>query len=281
MVEKELIKVAMLGPEGSYSYEAAKKAFPKTNYLLESSIKSVFEKVENKKAEFGVVPIENSTDGSISATLDLLAEKNLTIAAELFLDIKHCFLSNEKNKSEIKRIFSHPQGFAQCRTWIEKNFPSAELVECQSTALAAKRASIEKFSAAIASESSAKSYSLKIIQKDIHDLKGNKTRFAVVSIPEKISPFSNNEKRVKMKTSLLFAVKNKPGSLFDAIKSFKEFNINMTKIESRPSKKNAWEYVFFVDVEGSITQHNILQALDELNNHCAFVKVFGSYGEIK
>jgi len=280
MTTKKDFKVALLGPEGSYTFEAAEKAFPGGNFLLLSSIKKVFDSVIEKKADFGVVPIENSTDGSITATLDLLSEKNLMIYAELLLDINHCFLSNETDFAKIDRIFSHPQGFAQCRSWIENNYPKCELIECGSTSEAAKKAFTQKGASAIASLASAKKYSLKIIEKGIQDLIVNKTRFAIFSLPEKINPFYLEENKSKYKVSLLFAVKDKPGSLFDAIKSFKEFGVNMTKIESRPSKRNVWEYVFFVDIEGKLDSSNVSNALDELNKHCEFVKVLGCYKEI-
>ncbi len=280
MDTKKDFKVALLGPEGSYTFEAAKRVFPNSEYLIQSSIKKVFDIISDKKADFGVVPIENSTDGSITATLDLFSEKNFMIYAQLLLDINHCFLSNEKDLSGIKKIFSHPQGFAQCRSWIEKNYPLCELIECGSTSLAAKRASMEKGCAAIASEAAAKNYSLKIVQKNIQDLSVNKTRFAVFSLAEKVNPFYESKNNSKYKVSLIFGVKDEPGSLFDAIKSFKEFGVNMTKIESRPSKKNPWEYVFFVDLEGKLDSSNVSNALDELSKHCAFVKVLGCYREI-
>ncbi len=280
MAEKNNFKVALLGPEGSYTFEAAEKVFPKGKYIFEPSIKKVFDSIIEKKADFGVVPIENSTDGSITTTLDLLSEKNLMIYAELLLDINHCFLSNEKNVKNIERIFSHPQGFAQCRAWVEKNYPKAELIECASTSLAAKKAFEQKASGAIASLASAKKYSLKVIENNIQDLAVNKTRFAVFALPQKVNPFYLEENKSKYKVSLLFAVKDTPGSLFDAIKSFKEFGVNMTKIESRPSKRNVWEYVFFVDIEGKLTFANVSNALDELSKHCEFVKVLGCYKEI-
>lgn len=280
MDEKNNFKVALLGPEGSYTCSAAKKAFLNNEYLLLPSIKKVFDTVSKNKADFGIVPIENSTDGSITATLDLLSEKDLMVYAEVFLDINHCFLSNENDLKNISKIFSHPQGFAQCRGWIEKNYSDAELIECASTSLAALRASKEDCSAAIASTDSAKKYSLKIVEKNIQDLAVNKTRFVIFSLPNKVNPFYACERKADYKISLLFGVKDEPGSLFDAIKSFKEFGVNMTKIESRPSKKNAWEYVFFVDISGELKSSNISNALDELCRHCEFVKVLGCYREI-
>ncbi|MFA6268342.1 MAG: prephenate dehydratase [archaeon] len=270
------IRVAFLGPESSFSNDAAKKAFPADSLIAVESIKKVFDFVEASKADFGVIPLENSIEGSVTQTLDVLAATNLIIVGELFLQIKQCLLSKGK-KETITKIFSHPQGFAQCRNYLLKNFPNVELIECASTARAAEKASFEINSAAIASKSAAKKFNLDILEEDVHDLENNKTKFAIITILQKAKSFLLKSSSTKFKTSIVFGVKDSPGSLFEAIKSFKDFGVNMTKIESRPSKKNAWEYVFFIDIEGSTNEKKVISALEGLNAHCAFVKVLGSY----
>jgi chorismate mutase/prephenate dehydratase len=270
------MRVAFLGPESSFSNEAAKKAFPQASLVGVESIKKVFEFVESARADFGIIPLENSIEGSVTSTLDALAATKLVIVGELFLKINQCMLSKEP-KSKITKIFSHPQGFAQCRTWLTENFPNAELIECASTAKAAQKASVETSSGAIASKSAAEKFGLKILQEEVHDLEDNKTRFAIITTGKNAETFLLNPLSSKFKTSILFGIKDKPGSLFDAIKSFKDFGVNMTKIESRPSKKNAWEYVFFIDISGRAKDKPVISALQELEKHCEFVRILGSY----
>jgi chorismate mutase/prephenate dehydratase len=278
-VQNKMLKIAFLGPSASFSNDAAARVFPEDELVPAGTIKEVFEFVDLSKTDFGVIPLENSTEGSVTQTLDMLAGTKLFIIGEVFLKIKQCLLSNE-SASKIKKIYSHPQGFAQCREWLSNNYPKAELIECSSTAKAAEKAASEKYSGAIASESAAKKFGLLILKENIQDSVENRTRFGVLArdIEAKISSSSNSP---KTKTSILFGVKHAPGSLFDAIKSFKDFGVNMTKIESRPSKKNAWEYVFFVDVEGFVNDKNVALAMAELKKHCEFVKILGSYSRIE
>ncbi|VVB75653.1 Prephenate dehydratase [uncultured archaeon] len=275
------MRVAFLGPQASFSHEAALKVFPKEELVAVDSIQSVFTHVSNIVVDAGIIPLENSTEGSVTSTLDALTDTKLMICAELLLDIRQCFLSNEKERGAIKRIYSHPQGFAQCRKWIEQNFPNAELVECSSTAKAAQRASKEAGCAAIASETASAKFSIALMEKNINDISSNKTRFVVLMQREAAKSFAAAHKGPKPKTSIIFAVKDKSGMLFEAIKSFKEFGVNMTKIESRPSKRNPWEYIFFVDLDGMVGEGKIDSALLELNNHCEFVKILGSYYRIE
>lgn len=270
-----------MGPQASFSHEAALKVFPNEELVPVDIIQNVFTHVSNTIVDAGIIPLENSTEGSVTSTLDSLADTKLMICAEILLDIRQCFLSNEKDKSAIKRIYSHPQGFAQCRKWIENNYPNAELVESSSTAKAAERASKESNCAAIASETASVKFSIALVEKNINDISSNKTRFVVLMQRDSAKTFVGMNRGTKPKTSILFAVKDKPGSLFDAIKSFKEFGVNMSKIESRPSKRNPWEYVFFVDIDGMVGEGKIDSALLELNNHCEFVKVLGSYYRIE
>jgi len=265
------MKVAFLGPKTSFSHEAVLKVFPKADLLEVHSIPSVFSSVESKEADFGIVPLENSTEGSVNATLDLLIQSDLKISGELFVDVAHCLLS--KQGSSITRIYSHPQAFAQCQQWLQKNCPKAELADSSSTASAAELASREPGSAAIASKASAKEFGLGVVAKNIQDLGFNKTRFIVLG-------FKEAKPNPKNKTAMVFSAKNKPGALFDALKSFKVYDVNLTKLESRPSKKGNWEYLFFVEFDGDLTEARIQKALAELKEHTDFEKAFGSYPKI-
>jgi len=271
------MKVYFLGPKSSFSNEAAKRFFLDEELVPVESIKKVFQSTEKAPSDAGVIPLENSIEGSVTATLDILAQTNLLIAAELFLDINQCILSNEKSFSSIKRIYSHPQGFAQCREFLEQNIPAAELIASSSTARAAEKAAKEMGSGAIASEAAGKEFSLNILQKSIQDSKTNKTRFAVIAKSKTAKELFKRFTGEKPKTSLLFGTKHEPGALFSALEAFKRHGVNMSKIESRPSRKKDWEYVFFVDIEGAIGEKNIDSALNELKEHCEFLKVLGSY----
>lgn len=261
--------VAYLGPQTSFSHEAALIAFPKLNLVEKKNILEVFESIEKKECEIGVVPIENSTGGSVPFTLDELVKGKFFINKEFFIEIKQCLLGNE-NLKNMKKIYSHPQGFAQCSNWLKKNAKGIELIETESTSKAAELACKEKFAGAIASKLAAKKFGLKIIENNINDDKENSTRFIVISQ-------NKNEEKIGKKTSIIFGVKNKPGSLFNAIESFKTFGVNMTKIESRPSKKKKWEYLFFVDFDGNTTENRVKKAIEELTKHCAEIIILGSY----
>lgn len=265
----ETKKVAYLGPESSFSSEAAEKLFSNANFLPKKSIQDVFQALDNKEADFGVVPIENSSGGSISFTLDELVQGEYFINSEIYLEITQCFLSNSK-KEEIKKIYSHPQGFAQCKKWIMNNYPKAELIEVTSTSKAAEIASKEKNSAAIASESSSKKFNIKILSKNITDFDENTTRFISVSK-------NANDPKEKKKTSIIFGVKDVPGSLFNSLEAFKLYKLNMTKIESRPSKKKVWEYLFFVEFEGNFSESKVQKAINQIKENSIELKSLGSY----
>ncbi len=263
------MKVAFLGPETSFSHEAALKAFPEANLVEMHSIQNIFYAVSDGKADFGVVPIENSTEGSVTTTLDLLLSNNLLIQKEVFVDVNHCLIATPETV-KIKKIYSHPQAFAQCQQWLWKNYAGTELVGTSSTASGASHAKEDRNSAAIASKNTAKHFGLKILAENIQDLDFNQTRFTVVG--KKLAEPSKTNK-----TTLFFAVKDRPGALFDCLKGFKDFGVNLTRLESRPSKKSAWDYVFFVEFEGDLSEERVKGALAELETHTKFVKVFGSY----
>jgi chorismate mutase/prephenate dehydratase len=264
------LKIAYLGPEASFTHLAALKRFgSQVEFVSCDSIADVFLEVERDSADFGVVPIENSIEGAVSHTLDMFVDSDLKICAQIILDVSHNLLGNYP-KPKIKRIYSNPQVFGQCRIWIQENLPHAEKIEVSSTTRAAQIAAREKYSACIASLLAAKIYKLRVIASDIEDSPHNITRFLVIG-KTSVGPTSHD------KTSILFSIKDRIGALHEMLVPFKKYRINLTKIESRPSKKRAWDYYFFVDLEGHCNNPKIKKALDELDNKCKFLKVLGSY----
>ncbi|MDP1759499.1 MAG: prephenate dehydratase, partial [Thermodesulfovibrionales bacterium] len=259
------------GPVATFTHLAAIRHFGSSaGFVPVESIKSVFEAVESGKAEFGVVPIENSTEGVVSYTLDMFMDYDLKITAEVMLEISHNLLSLTGSKKDIKKIYSHPQPTAQCRGWLERNLPNVEIVEATSTAKAAELASKDPSSAAIASELAAKIYSLNFVERNIEDNKHNYTRFLIIS--KNITP-----KTGKDKTSIMFSIKDKPGALYDILQPIKKAKINLTKLESRPSRRKAWEYIFFVDMEGHIEDKKVKKAIENIKDGCLYLKFHGSY----
>ena len=268
-LEKNL-RVAYFGSPASFTHLAALKIFAKkTVFLPARTIADVFASVEKKEADFGVVPIENSTEGVISYTLDTFLDSDLKISAEVMLQISHYLLSKGKLK-DIKKVYSHPQAIAQCRHWLEGNLPEAKIVEVESTAKAAELAEKEAKTAAIASDVAASLYHLNIIAKHIEDSSRNLTRFLVLG--REFSKRSGQDK-----TSVLFSIKDRVGALYDMLTPFRKHHINLTKIESRPTKRKAWEYIFFVDLLGYKDDREVKKALQELEEQCLFLKIFGSY----
>jgi chorismate mutase/prephenate dehydratase len=265
------IKVAYLGPEGTFTHLAAMKKFgEKAKYIPVKTIDEVFREVEKKRVDYGVVPVENSIEGIVTHTLDVFLESDLKIISEISLEIHHYLLSKENSLDKIKKIYSHPQAIAQCRNWIGENLPEAEIFETESTISAVKKVMKEKNAAAIASEIASSMYNLNIIAERIEDFRENITRFLVIG-----SDFA--EKTGNDKTSILFSIKDRVGALHDILSYFKEENINLTKIESRPSKKKAWEYVFFVDFIGHKDDINVKRALNNVEKVSVFLKILGSY----
>ncbi|MDI6800812.1 MAG: prephenate dehydratase [Thermodesulfovibrionales bacterium] len=268
---EEPLKVAYFGPEGTFTNLAALRHFGSSaKYIPIEGIKGVFDAVEGGKADYGVVPIENSNEGVVSYTLDMFMDYDLKIYAEVMLEVSHNLLSKSGDRSIIKRIYSFPQATAQCRVWLESNMPHIPIVESTSTARAAELASSDEDGAAIASELAARLYDLQFIERHIEDNKNNYTRFLVIA---KNYP----SKSGKDKTSILFSVKDKPSALYEVLLPFRKAKINLTKIESRPSKKRAWEYIFFVDMEGHIEDKKVKKAIDEIRDACLYLKNLGSY----
>ena len=265
-----MVKVGYLGPEGTFTHLAAIRKFgSRSQFLSCDSIREVFEHVERAEVDYGVVPIENSIEGAVTYTLDMFLESSLKICAEVFLNVFHSLLRASETK-RLLRIYSHPQVFSQCRRWIISQYPNAQLIPTSTTAKAAQMAKKDRESACIGNHVLAAIYGLKEIRKHIEDSPSNVTRFLVISKNDSLPSTYD-------KTSILFFIKDKVGALHDALNSFKRNGINLTKIESRPSKKRPWEYYFFVDFEGHRENKNVSNALKSLEKKCAFLKILGSY----
>ena len=264
------LTVAYLGPEATFTHLAALKRFgSQIKYIACNSIGGVFLEVERDTADYGVVPIENSVEGAITHTLDMFVDSELKICAQVILDISHNLLANCA-KERIKQLYSNPQVFGQCNIWLQNNLPLVDKIEVSSTTRAAQLAAREKNSACIASLLAAKIYKLKVIARDIEDSPHNITRFLVIGKTD--VPQTDEDK-----TSVMFSIKDSVGALHDMLMPFKKYRINLTKIESRPSKKKAWDYYFFVDLEGHRDEPRVKKALLELENKCKFLKILGSY----
>jgi len=266
------LSIAYLGPESTWTHQAAIKKFGHSvSYAPQPNISDVFDQVARRAASYGVVPIENSTDGAVFHTLDLFVESPLHICAQILLRIEHGLLAAIP-REEIRTLYSHPQALGQCRGWISKHFPSADLIEVSSTTRAAQiaRDHAAEGAAAIGSPLAAEMYGLALLEESIQDRATNTTRFLVIG--EKTCPATGNDR-----TSILFVIHDRPGSLVKALQAFDQFQINMSKIESRPSKRKDWEYIFYVDLAGHCEDAKVADALAELANHCSLVKLLGSY----
>ncbi len=264
------LTIAYLGPEASFTHEAARKRFGSSaEYLPCLNISDVFSAVEKKQADYGVVPVENSIEGAVTYTLDMLIDTDLKIYSQVMLEISHNLLANCR-KEEIRVIYSHPIVFGQCRMWLEANMPGVQLREVPSTTFAVQMAKKEPYAGAIASLLASKTYGLKVLARGIEDFSHNVTRFLVIG--EEIA-----EPTGKDKTSIVFSVKDEVGALHHMLLPFKKYGINLTKIESRPSKRKAWDYYFFVDLEGHIREERVRKALEAVEKRSKFLKILGSY----
>ena len=269
-LEKEL-SVAFLGPLGTFSEEAANKQFGGLSAPIQcSSIDEVFRQVETGQANYGVVPVENSTEGAVGRTLDLLMQTSLKICGEIELAVHHNLLSKHDNLTEIKKIYSHAQSLAQCHEWLNKNLPNVERESVVSNAEAAKLASKGNNTAAIASKRAAELFGLNILAENVEDDPKNTTRFLVLSQHD-VAPSG------KDKTSLVMATKNVPGAMLALLEPLSRHNVSMTKFESRPSKIGMWEYVFFMDIEGHFHDAKVKAVIAELETRASFLKLLGSY----
>ena len=262
--------IAYLGPEATFTHQAAIRRFGSSlRYSAQKTVADVFSEVTKNRADYGVVPVENSTEGVVTHTLDMFVDSDLKIVAQIILPIQHCLVSNYK-RDEIKKLYSHPQTLGQCRGWIQMHLPNAEIIETSSNARSAELAAKEKGSAAITGTLAAERYGLRILESDIQDNSANATRFLVLG--RQCSPPTGRDR-----TSIMLSVSHEVGALHKALAAFRRFKLNMTKIESRPNKRKAWEYYFFVDCEGHRDDRKVARAIEELQKHCNFAKVLGSY----
>jgi chorismate mutase / prephenate dehydratase len=270
---ERVARVSFLGPEHTYSHEAARGRFGSSaEFVPEPSIAAVFQAIENGRADFGVAPVENSTEGSVTLTLDLLIDTQLVIIGEILMPIRHALLSRDGDPSLIRRIVSHQQSLAQCRGYLNTNFPDCALEPVASNALGARVAAEDPSCAAIASVGAAAAYALKVIAENIQDLAQNTTRFLVIGK----RPVHRSGRD---KTTILFAVPDRVGALSQVLSVFAQNRINMAKIESRPLRGRPWEYLFFVDLKGHRDDPRIKKALSALERRTLFLKVLGSYPE--
>lgn len=264
------IAIAYLGPEGTWTHQAAREKFgASVSYLPESDIGDVFNEVARRHADYGVVPVENSTEGAVNHTLDMFMESDLKICAQILLRIDNHLIGNGRRES-IARIYSHPQVFGQCRAWLQREMPAVELIEVSSTTRAAERAARETDGAALAGRMAAEVYRLSILQRSVQDDPHNTTRFLVIG--QQSCPRTGNDR-----TSLMFGLRDEPGALFAALQPFDQFKLNLNKIESRPSRRKSWEYFFFVDVEGHQDDEAVQTVVNALKKSCSVVKILGSY----
>jgi chorismate mutase/prephenate dehydratase len=265
------LKVAFLGPEATFTHMAARTRFGlSARYVPAATVAGVFAEVDKGTADLGVVPIENSTEGVVNSTLDVLIDSELSITAEIATEVSHCLLTRSGTLDGVQKIYSHPQALAQCRHWLSQNLPNVAQIEVASTALAARLTRDDPVAAAVASELAGQLYDLKIARKKIEDEVRNVTRFLVIG--REPAPATGRDK-----TSILFSLKDAAGVLFRVLQPLADAGLNLSRIESRPSRKKLWDYVFFIDVDGHMSEPGVQSALEALGSRCEFVKVLGSY----
>jgi chorismate mutase / prephenate dehydratase len=264
-------RVAHLGPPATFTHLAALRQFGgRAEYLPLRTIHDVFTEVEHGRAEVGVVPVENSTEGAVNHTLDRLIDSELLICGEIQLEVHHYLLSRAQDLAEVKQVLSHPQALAQCREWLDRHLPHAQAVEVPSTSLAAERAVEDPTVAAISSELAGEIYHLPVLRDRIEDLAQNVTRFLVIG-RRPVGPTGRD------KTSILLSIKDEVGALYRILEPLAAARVSLTKIESRPTRRRPWEYVFFVDFQAHQADAVAQQALAALRERCLFLKVLGSY----
>ncbi len=270
-LEKKLV-IGYLGPEATFTHQAAIKNFGNSlTYKPLNSIGEVFDEVERGDCDYGVVPIENSTEGAVFHSLDMLVDTDLTIIAQVHLASRHCLISRH-SLDEIEIVLSKDQALGQCREWLRRNLPTAQLVPVGSTSLAVERAKDETKAAAIAGALAAELRGMPVLAEGVQDNKDNVTRFLVIG-----RQASARREEVSYKTSVVLSVKDRVGALQEALAPFSDRNLNLSKIESRPSRRKAWDYYFFVDFLGHREDSLVSEALRELETNCPFIKCLGSY----
>ncbi|BCN93347.1 chorismate mutase [Thiomicrorhabdus immobilis] len=265
------VSVAYLGPEGSYSHASVIKQFGSSAQAVAvSTIEEVFATVEKGEANYGIVPVENSSEGVVKSSQNELIKTKLKISGEVELPIHHCLMSKSVSHESIKKVVAHQQALGQCEAWLKNNLPWAEIEAVESNALAAKMAQADETLAAIASEQAAQLYQLIILDANIEDYKDNTTKFWVIG-KEDTQPSGED------KTALIISIHNKAGALLDILSCFSKRNINMTRIVSRLSTDKTWDYLFFIDVLGHKDDANLKEALEEVQSKAAFYKLLGSF----
>jgi chorismate mutase/prephenate dehydratase len=268
-------RVAFLGPLGTFTHEAARAHFGEdADFMAQASIPAVFDAVARGDAAWGVVPIENSIEGGVNFTQDTLLETSVQLCGEVMVDIEQCLLSNAPDPKLLDRVYSHPQGLAQCRKWLSIHLPGATLIPTSSTTHAAHLVRDDPSAGAIASRLAADLAGVRLVEPGIQDRRPNITRFAVLGAASP-KPTGND------KTSLVFSTRDERGALVRALRIFDQAGINLCRIESRPRNGETWQYVFFVDLEGHIDDANVQRALTDLEQQSDMVKVFGSYPRAK
>jgi len=273
LAQQEPLKIAFLGPEGTFSEIAVHKHFGHSIHGLPlGSIDEVFQEVEAGNADFGVVPVENSTEGSVQTTMDMFLTSPLKVCGEVELPIHHFLLAHHDQLAQVQRVFSHPQSLGQCRLWLRTHLPHAERIAVASNAEAARRARSGEDVAAIAGESAGRIYGLNTLAGPIEDRPDNTSRFVVLG-REMFSPSGND------KTSLLLSGKDQPGLLFHLLEPLARNGVSLTRIESRPTRQGKWQYAFFIDIAGHIDDPKVQKALSELGPVSDLIKVLGSYPE--
>ena len=267
---EKTMSIAYLGPEATFTHQAAIQKFGSSlRYVSQKTIADVFTEVSRNRADYGVVPVENTTEGVVTHTLDMFVDSDLKIVSQIVLPVQYCLAGNCRLQ-DIKRLYVHPQALGQCRQWVQEHLPKVEIFETSSNARSAELAAQGKVNAAITGILAAEKYGLPVLKQDIQDNAANATRFLVLG--RQCSPPTGDDR-----TSLLVSVADKAGALHQAIAAFRRHKINMTKIESRPSKRKAWEYFFFIDCNGHMQDRKVVKAIHLLGEHCNFVKVLGSY----
>ncbi len=267
---EKTLSIAYLGPEATFTHQAAIRRFGSSlRYAAQKTIADVFTEVSKHRADYGVVPVENSTEGVVTHTLDMFVDSDLKVVSQIILRIQQCLMSNTP-RAQIKKLYAHPQSLAQCRAWIQNNLPRVEIVETSSNARSAELAAKERGTAAIGGLLAAEKYGLRVLEQDIQDNAANATRFLVLG--RQCTPATGHDR-----TSLMISISDKVGALHHALAAFRRFRINLTKIESRPSKRKAWEYFFFIDCDGHVDDKKVAKAIERLEQECSYVKVLGSY----
>jgi chorismate mutase/prephenate dehydratase len=268
---QEPVRIAYLGPEGTFSQEAARVLFGlAARYVEQTTIAGVFDAVARQATTYGVAPIENSSEGSVNEAVDVLLDGSVLIRREFEMEVSQCLLTRSAGLSSIERVYSHSQALGQCRLWLAKNLPGAQIVQAGSTAAAVREAVGDEHGAAIASRLASEVYRLPILRERIQDDAENVTRFVVLALDD--APRTGRDK-----TTMSFTVRDERGALKRVLEIFEQEEINLTRIQSRPSRQKAWDYLFLVDLEGHREDKNLLRATERLRSYCPLVRHLGSY----